>query len=323
MSPIDTPVLFIVGPTAVGKTRLAITLAQRLNGEIINADSRQVYRYMDIGAAKPTPAERRQAAHHLLDLLNPDESFSLGNFLALARQTLRDLAGRGVLPIVTGGSGQYAWALQEGWQTPAIPPDANFRRECQETIDQAGGAGLYHRLQEVDPARAAELDPRNLRRIIRALEIYHTTGHPPSAYRQPGEPLPHSLIIGLTMERNALYQRIDARFDQMLADGFVAEARNLAAMGYRLGSGPLACPGYRELGQYLDGAISLDAAVQRAKFQTHRLARRQYSWFKPDDSCIHWLDAADPELAEKAEELATGLTGTGRTTGSAGGVVLQ
>lgn len=323
MSPIDTPVLFIVGPTAVGKTRLAIALAQRLNGEIINADSRQVYRYMDIGAAKPTPTERRQAAHHLLDLLNPDESFSLGRFLALARQTLRDLAGRGALPIVAGGSGQYVWALQEGWQTPSIPPDADFRRECQETIDQAGGAGLYHRLQEVDPARAAQLDPRNLRRIIRALEIYHSTGHPPSTYRQPGEPLPHSLLIGLTMERNALYQRIDARFDQMLTDGFVAEARNLAAMGYRLGSGPLACPGYRELGQYLDGAISLDAAVQRAKFQTHRLARRQYSWFKPDDSRIRWLDAADPELAEKAAELATGLTGAGSTTGYYGGVVLQ
>lgn len=323
MPPIDTPVLFIIGPTAVGKTRLAIALAQRLNGEIINADSRQVYRYMDIGAAKPTPAERRQAAHHLLDLLNPDESFSLGRFLTLARQAIRDLAGRGALPIVAGGSGQYAWALQEGWQTPTIPPDANFRRECQETIDQAGGVALYHRLQEIDPARAAQLDPRNLRRIIRALEIYHATGHPPSTYRQPGEPLPHSLLIGLTMERNALYQRIDARFDQMLADGFIAEARNLAAMGYRLGNGPLACPGYRELGQYLDGAISLDEAVQRAKFQTHRLARRQYSWFKPDDSRIHWLDAADPELAEKAAELATVLTGTSRTTAYTGGVVLQ
>ena len=323
MPPIDAPVLFIVGPTAVGKTRLAIALAQRLNGEIINADSRQVYRYMDIGTAKPTPAERRQAAHHLLDLLTPDASFDLGSFLSLARQAIQDISRRGRLPIVAGGTGQYLWALHEGWQAPAVPPNADFRRECQKTVERDGGAVLYHQLQKVDPARAAELDPRNFRRIIRALEIYHTTGRPASAYRQPGEPLPRSRIIGLTLEREALYQRIDARVDQMLADGFVAEARNIAAMGYRLGSGALACPGYRELGQYLDNLISLTAAVQRTKFQTHRLVRRQYTWFKPHDSRIHWLDADCPGLEQRAMELAADLIGTSRAIGYDGGVVLQ
>lgn len=310
MPPLNIPVLFVVGPTAVGKTGLAIALAQRLNGEIINADSRQVYRYMDIGAAKPTPAERRQAIHHLLDLLTPDHSFDLNRFLALARQAIRDIAGRGRLPIVAGGTGQYVWALHGGWQGPAAPPDADFRREWEETAAREGGAVLYRRLQEIDPARAAALDPRNLRRIIRALEIYHITGQPPSTYRHPGEPLPHSRIIGLTMERAALYRRIDDRFDQMLIDGFLQEARNLAAMGYRLGQGALACPGYRELGQYLEGNLAFEDAVQRAKFQTHRLARRQYAWFKPADSRIHWLDAAAPDLTERAAELAAGLTET-------------
>lgn len=312
MPPIDAPVLFIVGPTAVGKTRLAIALAQRLKGEIINADSRQVYRYMDIGAAKPTPAERRQAIHHLLDLLTPDHSFDLSSFLALARQAIHDIAGRGRLPIVAGGTGQYLWALHEGWQGPAAPPDADFRREWEERAAREGGAALYRRLQEIDPARAAALDPRNLRRIIRALEIYHITGRPPSTYRRPAEPLPHSLILGLTLERASLYRRIDDRFDQMLADGFLEEARNLAAMGYPLGQGPLACPGYRELGQYLEGAITLAEAAQRAKFQTHRLARRQYTWFKPTDSRIHWLDAAAPDSTERAAELAAGLAETVR-----------
>lgn len=312
MPPIDAPVLFIVGPTAVGKTRLAIALAQRLNGEIINADSRQVYRYMDIGAAKPTPAERRQAVHHLLDLLTPDNNFDLSSFLTLARQAISDIDERGRLPIVAGGSGQYLWALHEGWQGPAAPPDADFRREWEEMAEREGGAALYRRLQEIDPARAAALDSRNIRRIIRALEIYHVTGQPPSTYRRPAAPLPHSRIIGLTMERAALYRRIDARLDQMLADGFLAEARSLAAMGYPLGQGALACPGYRELGQYLEGYITLEEAVQRAKFQTHRLARRQYTWFKPADSRIHWLDAAAPDLTKRAAKLAAGLTETGR-----------
>ena len=307
MTPVDTPVLFIVGPTAVGKTRLAIALAQRLNGEIINADSRQVYRRMDIGTAKPTPAEQSQAPHHLLDLLLPDHNFSLGGFLSLARPAIRDIAGRGCLPIVAGGTGQYVWALQEGWEVPEVPPDADFRASCQLVAATEGNQVLYRRLQEIDPPRAAELDPRNLRRIIRALEIYHATGRPPSDYRQRQAGRHRSGVVGLTMERVALYERIDRRVDQMLADGLLAEVRHLAALGYPLGQGPLACPGYRELGQYLANEITLEEAVQRTKFQTHRLARRQYTWFKPDDSRIRWLEAGSPNLEEQSRELAAAL----------------
>lgn len=311
MTFVDAPVLFLVGPTAVGKTRLAISLAPRLNGEIINADSRQVYRHMDIGTAKPAPEEQSQAPHHLLDLLPPDRSFSLGSFLSRARQAILDISGRGRLPIVVGGTGQYVWALQEGWEVPEVPPDTGFRERCQQTAAAAGNQALYRRLQKIDPQRAAELDPRNLRRIIRALEIYHVTGRPPSDYRKRKGGLPGSgeagRIIGLTLERAALYERIDRRVDRMMTGGLLAEARSIAAMGYPLGTGPLACPGYRELGQYLNGAISLEEAVRRTKFQTHRLARRQYTWFKPADPRIHWLAADDPALDELAWERAAGL----------------
>jgi tRNA dimethylallyltransferase len=307
MSPNEAPILFLVGPTAVGKTRLAIALAQSLNGEIINADSRQVYRHMEVGTAKPTVEERRQAAHHLLDLMPPDQSFSLGSFLSLARQASAEIAGRGRLPIVVGGTGQYIWALQEGWDVPEVPPDADFRESCELAAAREGNKVLYRRLQEIDPERAAELDSRNLRRVIRALEIHHATGRPPSSYRKRSDRQPPSLVIGLTLERDILYDRIDRRVDRMMADGLLDEAQRIAAMGYSLGKGALACPGYRELGQYLDGEISLDEAVQRTKFQTHRLARRQYTWFKPDDSRIRWLDAGSPDVEEQSRTMAAGF----------------
>ena len=300
----DIPILFILGPTAVGKTELALKLAQELNGEIVNADSRQVYRYMDIGTAKPTPAEQSRVPHHLLDLLPPDENFSLGSFLTLARQAIADISSRGRLPLVVGGTGQYLWALQEGWEVPAVAPDAAFRQACEAAARQDGDDLLYRRLQQIDPQRAAELDSRNRRRVIRALEIHHLTGRIPSSFRRQGEAAPAARIIGLARDREALYDRIDRRFDRMMADGLLSEARQIAEMGYVLGQGPLACPGYRELGQYLDGAISLDEAVQRAKYQTHRLARRQNTWFKPADSRICWLEADDPDLPGKARRLA-------------------
>ena len=307
MRPNEAPLLFIVGPTAVGKTRLAISLAQSLNGEIINADSRQVYHYMDIGTAKPTQEEQSQAPHHLLDLMPPDRNFSLGSFLSLAQKTITDIAGRGRLPIIAGGTGQYVWALQEGWDVPEVPPDAGFRASCELAVAKEGNEVLYRRLQEIDPARAAELDSRNLRRVIRALEIHHVTGRPPSSYRKRSDRQPPSLVIGLTLERDILYERIDRRVDRMMADGLLDEARRIAAMGYSLGKGTLACPGYRELGQYLDGEISLEEAVQRTKFQTHRLARRQHTWFKPDDSRIRWLDAGSPDVEEQSRAMAAGF----------------
>ena len=294
------PVLFIVGPTATGKSRLGVALAQRFNGEIINADSRQVYRDMDIGTAKPSPEQRTLVPHHLLDILDPDQGFGLASFLLLARDSFRDIHSRGRLPIVAGGTGQYVWALIEGWQVPEVPPDHAFREEKQREAEEHGRHFVYQQLEAADPKRAAQLDPSNLRRVIRALEVHRQfqLNSQSRALRAP--PVDPTFIIGLTMGREELYQRIDERVDRMLATGLLAEVQALAANGYRLGHGPLSSPGYRELGQYLDGEITLDEAVRRTKYQTHRLVRRQYTWFKLTDPRIHWLDSAEPGLESRA-----------------------
>ena len=300
MSSSDHPVLYIVGPTAAGKTRLGIDLAQRFAGEIINADSRQVYLHMDIGTAKASEEEQRQAPHHLLNLLPPDEDFSLGMFLSLAGQAIREIEGRGKLPVVVGGTGQYIWALREGWNVPEVPPDADFRSRLEEEAAREGSAYLYRRLQEVDPNRAREIAPQNLRRIIRALEVHHLTGNAPSSYGRDSTRETPGLMLGITMDRQRLYGRIDHRVDQMMEKGLQAEAQRISNMGYSLGKGPLDSPGYRELGQHFAGELSLQEAVQRTKFQTHRLARRQYTWFKPTDSRINWLEGEAPDLTSTA-----------------------
>ena len=309
MKPPAPPLLAIVGPTAAGKTSLAVALGQRFSGEIINADSRQVYRHMDVGTAKPTSLERSRVPHHLLDFADPADPFSLGAFLTLARELIPEIRRRGHQPILAGGTGQYVWALVEGWQVPVVPPDPEFRARKLREAEAQGGAVLHAELRAIDPQRAGELDPRNLRRVIRALEINKykgvpgCTGSPPSALAQaPRRPVT-ALILGLTMERASLYQRIDDRVDRMMEQGFLEEVVKLAGMGYTLAQGPLASPGYRELGQYLEGELCLEEAVQRTKYQTHRLARRQYTWFKPDDLRIRWLNAQDPNVDEQAAQL--------------------
>jgi tRNA dimethylallyltransferase len=311
------PVLFIVGPTAVGKTGLAVALARRLNGEIINADSRQVYRYMDIGTAKPSPEELAQAPHHLLDIVDPGINFDLASFLSMARDRIRDIRSRGRLPVVAGGSGQYVWALIEGWQVPKVPPDPAFRREKQQEADRHGPMPLYRQLQEVDPSRAAQLDPRNVRRVIRALEVCRSPQRAALSPQGRAQPMENVLVIGLTLNREELYMRIDGRVDRMLEAGLLEEVRSLSARGYPMGRGPMASPGYRELGQHLAGEISLDEAVRRTKYQTHRLARRQHTWFKPDDARIRWLDASGPGLEAAAAQLAAeALSGPYDTIGA-------
>ena len=281
----------VVGPTAVGKTALAIQLAQRFSGEIVNADSRQVYIGMDIGTAKPTADELRAARHHLIDIRPPDLPLSLGEYLPLARDCISDIAGRGKLPILCGGTGQYVWAMLEGWDVPAIPPDADFRAQLEQRAAAEGTPVLWNELNAVDPQRAVSIGPHNTRRIIRALEILHSTGERVSATQRSAKPPYRALIIGLTAERADLYRRIDERFDMMISLGLLDEARRLAAAGYKLGNGPLSGVGYTQLGQYFAGEISLDEAIARSKSRTHRLVRRQYTWFKPSDRRIKWLDA--------------------------------
>ncbi len=290
--------LAIVGPTASGKTALAVRLAERLGGEIVNADSRQVYRGMDIGTAKPAAEERARARHWLIDVADPDDPFSLGRYLDLANEALTDCWARGVLPLLVGGTGQYVWALLEGWQVPRVPPDPQLRAELEAKAEREGQAALIAELERVDRAYASHIDRQNPRRIIRALEVYRRTGRPLSACQARTPPRFAWSVIGLSCERDELYRRIDARVDAMVAAGLIDEVRGLIERGYGCDLPAMSGIGYRQVCQHLAGELSLAEAVERIKTETHRLARMQRNWFRERDPRIHWIDvtATDPFL---------------------------
>ena len=291
----------VVGPTATGKTALAIALAQRLSGEIVGADSRQVYRHMDIGTAKPTAEERSLAPHHLIDVVDPDQEFSLARYLELAVAALEDVWSRGKQPLLVGGSGQYVWGLLEGWRVPRLPPQRDLRRELEERAARQGAEALHGELAQVDPKAAARVDPRNVRRVIRALEVHRATGRPISYWQEKGPPPWQTLIVGLTCPRQELYERIDARVDAMMEAELVDEVRGLLAMGYDPSLASLSGIGYSQVCQHLAGEFDLATAVARIKTATHRLARQQYTWFRLDDGRIRWIDVS---LAAPFEEAA-------------------
>lgn len=292
----ERKLLAIVGPTATGKTALAVRLAERLGGEVVNADSRQVYRGMDVGTAKPTSEERARVRHWLVDVANPDEPFSLGRFVELADEALQNCWSRGVLPLLVGGTGQYVWALLEGWRVPRVPPDRKLRAELEALAQREGPEALVAELRRVDPESAARIDPRNVRRVIRALEVYRVTGRPLAAWRTHETPQFESIVLGLSCERAELYRRIDARVDVMIDAGLVAEVRGLLERGYACDLPSMSGIGYRQVCQHLAGELALDEAVARIKTETHRLARMQHTWFRAGDARIHWigLTAADP-----------------------------
>jgi tRNA dimethylallyltransferase len=306
----------IVGPTATGKTALGIHLARHFQGEVVNADSRQVYRHMDIGTAKPTPQEQAQVPHHLLDVVDPDEPFSLGQWLELARGALADIWARGKIPFLVGGTGQYVWALLEGWTVPKVPPQPQWREEMAAWAAQHGPQALHRELALRDPEAARLIDPRNVRRVIRALEVIRATGSPFSQLRRKEGPGFSYLCIGLWLPREELYRRIDQRVDQMIASGLVDEVRRLLAMGYSCRLPSMSGIGYKEICRHLAGEIDLATAVARIKWETHRLVRHQENWFRRTDPRIHWLRADDPNLSEKAKDLvAAFLLGTKETVG--------
>ena len=296
--PSARPLIAIVGPTAVGKSALGIHLAVRFGGEVVNGDSRQVYRGMDVGTAKPSLEDQSRVPHHLLDLRDPDQPFSLTEFLDLARTAFRRIHKRGRLPILVGGTGQYLWALLEGWQAPRVAPDPELRRRLEQEAATAGAQALHHRLGEVDAVAAARIDPHNLRRVIRALEVVGALGGPAPPARQRRPPY-RSLVLGLTLpSRSELYRRIDQRVDDMLAAGWLDEVRGLLARGYDQQLPALSSMGYRELALHLEGQLTLDEAVRRIRSAHHRLARRQYTWFKPTDPRIGWIEPDGRGLLE-------------------------
>lgn len=292
-----TKLLVIVGPTSVGKSALAMRLAREFDGEIIGADSRQVYRQMSIGTAKPSDSDRAEIPHRLVDIIEPDENYSLALFLRNAKESIHNakkLHDR--LPIVVGGTGQYIRALLEGWQIPEVNPNAKLRDALESRVESEGVGVLFEELRRLDMGAAERVDERNPRRVVRALEIAlsrdarHSFVNDDERHRKI--PLDYdALTLGLTMERPALYDRIDARIDAQMAAGWLDEVRGLRERGYGAEHSALSGLGYAELMRYLDGEIALDDAVQRIKYRTHRYARQQYNWFSLADKRIRWLEA--------------------------------
>jgi len=288
-------VIAIVGPTAVGKSELALHLAQYFPLEIISADSRQVYRYMDIGTNKPSLVERAAVPHHVIDVVEPDEDFSLAMYHQLAIEALKAIKQKGKLSLLVGGSGLYVWSLVEGWKIPQVPPDQKLRRQLEARAEQEDSQSLYRELQDIDPVAAAKINPSNIRRIIRALEIYHATGQPPSQLQRKEAPAFSVLTIGLTQERSELYRKIDWRVDKMIQRGLVEEVEQLLKRGYSSSLPSMSGIGYKQIGQFLRGEMTLPEAIDKIKYETHRLARHQYAWFRLSDSRIHWFDVSETE----------------------------
>jgi len=280
----------IVGPTGIGKSKLALHLAQTFEGEIVSADSRQVYCHMDIGTAKPTREELSLVPHHLINIVNPDEDFSLAQYQELACRGIGDIHKRNKLPILVGGSGMYVWAVLEGWGIPPVPPDPEFRRSLEERAAGGGGDKLYQELEAVDPVAVQRIDRRNVRRVIRALEVHRDTATPFSQLQYKKPPPFNTLVIGLTTDRAELYRRIDSRVDEMIEQGLVDEMKKLMNMGYDYNMSAMSGIGYKQIGMFLKGRLTLATAAQQIKFETHRFVRHQYSWFRLKDERIHWFD---------------------------------
>jgi tRNA dimethylallyltransferase len=282
----------------VGKTELAIQIAERLGGEIVSVDSRLFYRGMDIGTAKPTPAEQKRVPHHLIDIAEPDLVLSLAQFQQIARQAIAEIAGRGRLPLLVGGTGQYIRAVIQGWELPKVEPNPGLRAALEDWAAEIGGDGLHQRLASLDPQAAAGMDARNLRRTVRALEVILSSGRRFSEQRL-SQPSPYRLLLlGLIRPRSELYQRIDARIQMMIETGLVEEVRALLERGYSPDLPPLSAIGYREIIAYLQGKTTLEEALRQIRRATRIFVRRQANWFKPGDPDIHWFQAGAHPLHE-------------------------
>jgi tRNA dimethylallyltransferase len=245
---------------------------------------------MDIGTDKPDMKQMAAVPHHLFNIINPDEDFGLAQYKKLVDQTIGKIHEGNKVPLLVGGSGQYVWAVIEGWEIPRVPPDRKFRETSEELAAKNGIEGLYRQLQEIDPESAQKIDKRNIRRVIRALEVALHTQRPYSDLQKKTRPLYDLLIIGLTAERKELYRRIDSRVDSMLQKGLVAEVQTLNRMGYAYNLSAMNSIGYKQIGMALRGEISLDEAIKRIKIHNHKFVRHQYSWFRLEDRRIHWFD---------------------------------
>jgi tRNA dimethylallyltransferase len=294
-----------VGPTAVGKTALSLALAKEFDGEIISGDSMQVYRGMDIGTAKVSPEERREVPHHLIDIIDPDTPFSVQEFQQLAREKIAEISRRGHLPILVGGTGLYIEAVTHEYDMPHVPENPELRAKLKRFAETEGKERLHGRLALADPVAAAKLHPNDVRRIIRALEVYYVTGKPISEMKGKGNSPYDSLWIGLTMPRELLYERINERVDRMVAQGLVDEVKKLKERGYHLGLTSMQAIGYKEIISYLNGEMTLEQAISLIKKGTRKYAKRQLSWFRRLSE-IHWFDVTRPECFQEIRQLVAG-----------------
>ncbi len=295
--------IVIVGPTAAGKTATALILAQQIGGEIVNADSMQVYCGMDIGTAKPTLEERALVPFHLLDVVTPDVQFTVSEWKAQAETAIFMIAHRGKRAIICGGTGLYIRALLDDWTLAETPANPEIRKRLEQENAEQGSVALHARLSEVDPTTAERLHPNDAVRIIRALEVFETTGTPISVYQAENKRLSiprNALRIGLTMPRELLYRRIDERVDAMLAVGFENEVRGLLAAGYAPNLSSMQSLGYKELCSFLNGEMDAATMTASIKQNTRRYAKRQLTWFRADP-LLHWLDVANLNSAEAAD----------------------
>lgn len=296
-------VVAIIGPTGVGKSEVAFLLAQRLGGEIISVDSMQVYQSMDIGTAKPSQEERGKVKHHLVDICPVDADFTVAEYQRLARQAILEIQDRGKLPILVGGSGLYLRAVIDDLSFAPQDRSKKVAKTLYEEAEKRGVESLHEELKTVDPEAASRIHPHNLRRIIRALEVYRITGNPFSQYRKVWEKrqsIYDLMMVGITAPRDELYGRVEARVDRMLERGLLEEVRNLAAKGFGAVITAKQALGYKELLDYLEGGVSFDEGVKRIKVNSRHFAKRQLTWFRRDPRII-WFERG---AGESAKELA-------------------
>jgi tRNA dimethylallyltransferase len=290
--------LVIVGPTAAGKTALSLHLAEALAGEVISADSRLFYRGMDIGTAKPTPEERARVPHHLIDIADPDETVGLAEFREQASAAIVGVQSRGKLPLLVGGTGQYVRAVVEGWQIPRAPPDPDLRAALEIQAEREGAGALHARLADLDPVAAERIDPRNVRRVIRALEVCLITGQPISEQQRKHPPAYPIVQIGLTRTRPDLYARVDRRVEAMVDAGLADEVRQLIDAGFSWDLPAMSGLGYVQFRPYFEGRASLEEVAAEIKRATRRFIRQQYNWFRLSDPAIRWFDVSDADSQE-------------------------
>ncbi len=305
----NSKLIILIGPTASGKTHLSIELAKALDTEIISADSRYLYKPLNIGTAKPSPEELSQVTHHLINCAYLDSPWSLGEYKSHAEALIFNMNEEGKIPILSGGTGQYIRAISQNWQVPELEADDRMRDVIEKIGQELGFDVLHEKLKYLDPQAAEFIDYQNHRRTVRALEVIFKTGKRFSESRTKSKSPFEILTIGLKWERQELYQRIDNRIEQMLGDGFEDEVRDLISQGYKNALLKMGVIGYTEMISYLDGEISLDEALMLIKRNTRKYVRRQANWFKPNDPEINWLDAKDPAILEKMLGLVSGKFG--------------